>query len=199
MGAPEAPKTWTSGIYKAAVDGPIYLGKINLAGDGQADLDNHGGPDRPVLMYASDHYPYWRETLAQPNLAYGWFGENFTVSGLTEENVCIGDTYQIGSVTIQVSQPRNPCWKLARRVGVHDLAAQVEQTGKSGWYARVLLEGEVAANTPLVLVSRPCPEFTIRHAQQVWKNRRTDVEAVRALAECPYLSADWRGMLGGSS
>lgn len=198
MEATEAPQTWASGIYKTTVRGPVYVGKVNLVGDGQADLENHGGPDRPVLMYGADHYPFWSASLGRPDLAYGWFGENFTVSGLTEDTVCLGDTYQVGVVTIQVSQPRNPCWKLSRRVGVHDLAAQVERTGKSGWYARVLVDGEVEANTPVELVDRPCPEFTITYAHQVWQQRRQEPQAALRLAGCPYLSADWQRTLAAS-
>jgi MOSC domain-containing protein YiiM len=195
MAADEAPHDWTSGIFKTAVHGPIHVGIINLDGDRQADLEHHGGPDRPVMLYSADHYPFWREALSRQDLAHGWFGENFTVAGLTEQTVCIGDTYQVGEVTLQISQPRNPCWKLSRRVGVFDLAAQVERTGKSGWYARVLVEGQVESNTAVVLVDRQYPKFTISYAQQVWKNRRVDVEAALELSECPYLSADWRRYL----
>lgn len=196
MAAEEAPFDWTSGIFKTTMHGPVHVGTINLHGDGQADLDNHGGPDRPVLLYSAEHYPFWRDTLMRPELGHGWFGENFTVSGLTEETVCIGDTYQVGDVTFQISQPRNPCWKLSRRVGVFDLAAQVERTGKSGWYARVLVEGDVEANTGVELVERPHPKFTIRYAQQVWKNRRSAMDPALELSQCPHLSADWRRYLG---
>ena len=94
-------QTWTSGIVKAPVDGPVWLGRTNLAGDGQADLVNHGGLDKAVLSYAAAHYPGWRRELERPDLPHGAFGENFTVDGLTEDAVCIGDTYTLGDDVVR--------------------------------------------------------------------------------------------------
>ena len=97
---------WQTGFFKLPVDGPRWLGRTNLAGDGQADLVNHGGPDKAVLSYAASHYPAWREQLEKPDLPYGAFGENFTIEGLAEETVCIGDRYALGQAIVEVSQPR---------------------------------------------------------------------------------------------
>ncbi|WP_290591338.1 MOSC domain-containing protein, partial [Alicyclobacillus sp.] len=141
------PATWRSAIWKTPVQGPVWLGEENLAGDGQADRKNHGGPHRAMLWYAAAHYPHWRAELGLETLLFGWFGENLTVEGLDEASVCIGDVYRIGGPdgpVVQVSQPRKPCWKLARRVGVPDLVSRVESTGRSGWYTRVLKTGWVA-------------------------------------------------------
>src|ERR1041385_7165158 len=99
---------WFSGIFKQHVSGPVRLGKINLEGDGQADLKNHGGPFRAVLGYSAEHYPIWRQELNMPDLPYGAFGENFTISGLNEETVFLGDIYGIGDIRLQVAQPRQP-------------------------------------------------------------------------------------------
>src|SRR5262245_23305620 len=115
-------KAFLSGINKSTVNGPIHLNILNLEGDAQADLKNHGGEFRAVLSYAVSHYPAWRAELDRPDLPYGAFGENFTVSDLTEKNVCLGDIYEIGpEVIVQVSQPRLPCFKLARRWDIKNL------------------------------------------------------------------------------
>ncbi|GMA49667.1 molybdenum cofactor biosynthesis protein [Alicyclobacillus contaminans] len=197
-GGSETDKTgereWVSGIAKQRVDGPVFVGRLNLAGDGQADLVYHGGPDRPVLMYAADHYAQWREELPRP-FEYGAFGENLTVTGLEESSVCIGDIYRIGDLVLEVSQPRNPCWKLASRHGIPDLAARVEATSRTGWYLRVLQEAFVEAGMMLERVARPYPEWTIVRARQVYRARREQKREAAMLAECPALSADWREAL----
>ncbi|MGH2369464.1 MAG: MOSC domain-containing protein, partial [Chloroflexota bacterium] len=138
-------RRWTSGIFKQPVAGPVRLGWTNLELDAQADLSVHGGPDKAVCVYAADHYAYWRTNLRRADLPYGAFGENFTVAGMDETEVCIGDVFAVGQAQVQVSQPRQPCWKLARRWRVRDLAARVERMGYTGWYFRVLAEGIVAA------------------------------------------------------
>lgn len=161
-------RPWTTGFYKQPVFGPVRLESTNLEGDGQADLVHHGGPDKAVLAYSADHYAYWRQTLNDPKLPWGAFGENFTVQGLTEADVCIGDSWKIGDeVTLQVSQPRQPCWKLARRWKIKTLAWQVQQTGRTGWYLRVVTEGIVAADMPLTLVERRQSQWTVERANRV--------------------------------
>jgi MOSC domain-containing protein YiiM len=186
---------WTSGIVKEPVDGPIWLGRTNLSGDGQADLTNHGGPDKAVLSYAAGHYPGWRQELDRPDLPYGAFGENFTVDGLHEEIVCVGDTYALGDVLVQVSQPRAPCWKLARRWRMKELTALVERSGRTGWYLRVLREGEVRPGETLTLLERPYPEWTMTRASQVLRARTHDREAAGALASVELLATSWRTVL----
>lgn len=213
------PVAWTSAIWKTPVSGRVWLGVENLDGDAQADLVHHGGPHRAVLWYGAGHYPRWRAELGLADLDCGWFGENLTVTDLDEESVCIGDVYRIGGpdgAVVQVSQPRSPCWKLARRVGVPDLVARVESNFRSGWYARVLQPGWVAAGDAVEGLERPCPEWTIRRAHEVHlglrglTRRRGDVTgsadmdgnallaAAEALAACPYLSPDWQRMLSGA-
>lgn len=185
-------RSWTSGIAKQPVDGPLWLGRTNLAGDGQADLVHHGGPDRAVLVYGASHYPEWRRELDWPDLPHGAFGENFTVSELTGDTVCIGDSYALGDAVIQVSQPRQPCWKLAWRWRMKELTALVEQTGRTGWYVRVLQEADVQAGLPLTLLERPCPEWSIRRVAEVMRHRQKQHEAAGALAGVEYLSMGWR-------
>jgi len=136
--ADEHDQPWTTGFYKTPVEGSVFVATMNLAGDGQADLKNHGGADKAVLAYSADHYPQWRDELRIPEMPHGAFGENLTISGLSEKSVCIGDIFRIGKVTFQVSQPRQPCWKLARRWRMHELVRFVVHNGRSGWYLRVL-------------------------------------------------------------
>jgi MOSC domain-containing protein YiiM len=125
----------------------------------------------------------------------GGFGENFTTAGLLETDVCVGDVFQIGQAVVQVSQPRQPCWKLARRWRIRDLALRVQQTGRTGWYLRVLQEGTIVAGLPLTLVDRPYPEWTVAACYAVLHHRREDVGAARALAACSALSVSWRDSL----
>ncbi len=116
LGIANAPdpmdRPWSTEFFKEPVQGMIWLGSTNLAGDGQADLKHHGGVEKAVLVYAAEYYPSWRSRLNLPNLSHRAFGENFTVADQTEASVCIGDIYDIGEVQVQVSQPRQQCWKL---------------------------------------------------------------------------------------
>jgi MOSC domain-containing protein YiiM len=189
-------RPWVTGFFKEPVAGAVRLGPTNLEGDGQADLVHHGGPDKAVLMYSARHYPAWRLSLNHPSLPFGAFGENFTISGLTEADVCIGDTWQVGDVAItQVSQPRQPCWKLARRWRIKTLALQVQESGRTGWYVRVLHEGTVAAGMPVVLLHRPHPDWTVERANRVMHTDKSDVAAASQLAAIPLLSGNWRTTL----
>jgi len=186
---------WKSGIYKEPIAGHVWVGKLNLTGDGQADLLHHGGPDRPILAYSADHYAFWQDVLGRPELPFGMFGENFTVSGAHEDSVCLGDVYQVGDAVIEVSQPRIPCWKLGRRTGSADVPARAATTGRTGWYLRVLHEGHVTSGQTLTLVERPWPDWSITRAHQVYRGRRLDRYAALALAGCQALSTDWRRVL----
>ncbi len=186
---------WTTGIFKRTVAGPVQLHRLNLEGDGQADLVHHGGPDKAVCAYPSEHWFYWHGILPPHQLTGGAFGENFTLQGLTEEDVCIGDIYSVGSAVVQVSQPRQPCWKLARRWHRKDLALQVEQTGFTGWYFRVLQEGLVETNAVLRLLERPCSEWTIATANHIMHHERHNPTAAEHLSRCPLLSASWQQTL----
>jgi MOSC domain-containing protein YiiM len=199
LGIPEAihpdDRLWTSGFYKSPVAEPRMVRRLNIDGDGQADLVNHGGIDKAICVYSADHYPYWRSELNLPELPFGAFGENFTVGNLTEEQICIGDTWQAGDVLVQVSQPRQPCWKLARRWRIKTLALQVQVTGKTGWYFRVLQEGVIAAPVPLTLLERPFPDWTVARANYLMHHDKGDFSLAGELAAVPLLSASWKATL----
>jgi MOSC domain-containing protein YiiM len=187
-------KPWTSGIYKSPVLGPVPLSATNLAGDGQANLKVHGGPDKAVCVYSADHYPFWREELGVPQCGAGWFGENFSVEGQDEKDVAVGDTYQIGTAVVQISQPRAPCSNLARRWNRIGMPKLVVKNGRTGWYLRVLATGDVECGDALTLVDRPFPRWTIDAVNAVAYGRggTADIEAARDLANCPALAESWR-------
>lgn len=188
-------KPWSTGFFKRAVSGPVWLGYEGLQGDQQADRRNHGGVDKAVCVYSAEHYPCWRETPGLQAMEFGAFGENFTVEGLTESTVCVGDVYQVGEARVEVSQPRQPCWKLSRRWRVRDLAAQVERTGRTGFYLRVLAHGWVESGVPIQRLARPFPELSIAYAHRVRHQQPHDVDAARRLGSCPALSGSWKDAL----
>lgn len=187
--------TWTTAFFKTAVAGPVWVNSLGLDGDEQADQENHGGPDKTVLAYSADHYAYWRQHLGLPDMPHGGFGENLTISGLDETTVCIGDTWRAGAVVFQVTQPRQPCWKMSRRWQIADLARQVIANGKSGWYLRVLAEGELSPDTPIELVARPHSHWTVARASDVMHHRKDDLAAAAELAALAELSAAWKAAL----
>jgi MOSC domain-containing protein YiiM len=196
MGTPDAPdpmdRPWTSAIFKSPVAGSVWAGVTNLACDGQADPKNHGGVHKAIHAYSADHVPAWCDELGVPAIENAAFGENFTVAGLTESNVCVGDIFTCGPTRLEVSQPRQPCWKLARKWRVRDLSARVHRTGRTGWYFRVLVEGAVEAGMALSLVDRPWPRWTLAAANELMAHRRDDRATAAELAAVPQLGPYWR-------
>ena len=188
-------QSWTTGFYKEAVSGLILLERTNLVGDGQADLVNHGGPEKAVNVYPIEHYPYWEHTVGFTDLQAGAFGENFTTEGLLETDVCIGDVFEVGEALVQISQPRQPCWKLARRWNRKDLALLVQNTGRTGWYFRVLREGHVQAGHTLALRERLCPQWTVAAANEIMHDHKGDADTIQNLADCSYLASRWQTKL----
>ena len=159
--------TWETAFFKDTVEGSVFLGKLGLAGDAVANTKHHGGPEQAVLIYGAVNYPRWQAELGK-EFPFGGFAENLTMSGLDEAMVCIGDIYQIGPVKLQVTRPRIPCWKIARRWGMPDLTKRVSQTGRTGWYCRVLEEGEIEAGLLVELLERPNLEQTVAQAYQAF-------------------------------
>lgn len=192
-------KPWRSSFFRERQTAPCWLGYEGFRADEQADRRVHGGVDRAVCVYPDEHYPFWHETLTGVPLPQGAFGENFTTQGLLETEVCIGDHYQLGGAVVQVSQPREPCWKLARRWRVKHLTALVEQTGRTGFYFRVLQHGLVGPGDRFTLLKRPFPEWTPARCNPLRHHDKEDHTAALALAVCPLLSAVWKDALWARS
>lgn len=182
---------WTSGIDKRTVSGPIAVHRENLEGDAQANLRVHGGPDKAICVYPSEHYSHWSTLLDLP-LPPGSFGENFTTAGLLESDLCIGDTFTIGSAILQITQPRQPCWKLARRWNFESLPIRVQETGYTGFYFRVLQTGTVQAGQTFELTSRPNPSFSLDLANRLMHGKPADPHLYQQHAACPELSSSWK-------
>ncbi len=198
IGTPQAEnpleRAFTSAIWKEPVTGPVFAGALGLAGDAVANTKVHGGVDQALLMYAASHYPLWESELGRP-VAPGAFGENLTVDGLDEDSACIGDVLEIGTVRLEVSQPRQPCATLARRHQVRDMIAVVHGNGRSGWYLRVLREGTLEAGQSIQVTGRPNPAWPVRRAAVVMRARAREPAAAADLARCRGLSEGWRSRL----
>ncbi|MEH3116088.1 MAG: MOSC domain-containing protein [Methylorubrum populi] len=187
--------TATSAIAKAPVEGPVAVGPLGLSGDEQADRRVHGGPEKAVHHYALDHAAAWRADLpGLPDLLErpGAFGENFSSHGLTEGQVCVGDLWRAGGALLQVSQARQPCFKLNLRFSVPDMARRVQASGRTGWYYRVIEPGSVAAGDTLDLVERPHPDWPLARLLHHFYVDRLDAAALRAIAVLAPLTESWR-------
>lgn len=188
-------REWRSGIFKEPAAGPIWLGKTNLDGDGQADLKHHGGPEKAVFTYPSEHYSYWKSELPYTDISPGGMGENFSLKNQLETSVAIGDIYEIGEAVIQVSQPRQPCWKPGRRFKIKNLPLMLQNTGRTGWYYRVLQEGNVEEGQFLKLIDRPYPNWTIEKCNTIMHMDKDNLEEAEQLSRCEGLSANWKETL----
>lgn len=181
----------STGIFKTPSDKALFLTSVNFEGDGQADLVHHGGRDKAVCVYPYEHYPYWENELNQ-KLEYSAFGENLTTQGLLETGVCIGDIFQLGEAVVQVSQPRQPCFKLSVRYGAPDMPLKVQETGYTGFYFRVLQEGLVSKADSLIRTSCHPMGVTLAYANQIMHRDKNDTEGIKKILEVDELSANWR-------
>ncbi|MCA9194381.1 MAG: MOSC domain-containing protein [Planctomycetales bacterium] len=188
-------KQWTSAIFKQSVDGPVHVHCENIAGDQQADLVHHGGRDKAICAYAVQNYAYWIREFPELDWKVGSFGENLALSGVGEPDICIGDSFEVGSCLLQVSQPRQPCWKLSRRWEIPTLSVRVQQTRRTGWYFRVLREGVIKTGQTMNLISRPHPQWTIESANEIMFAKPRNDEHDQELAACSLLSTSWRETL----
>ena len=186
-------RPWKTAFIKEPVGGLVAVSQQGLAGDAVADPKHHGGADKAVLMYPADHYPFWRETLDLPEIGPGGFGENLSVAGTVEADVCVGDRLKVGDVILQVSQPREPCKKIDRRWHLRGIAKTVAETGRSGWYCRVLEPGRLRNSQDVELLARPFPSLTVAAANRaVFAKPRGPSDALLA---CDALSAAFRKTL----
>lgn len=188
-------REWESGIFKQPIQGPVLLTKTGLQGDGQADKENHGGPEKAIFVYPFEHYESWQKELDTKEIGPGAMGENFLLENRNEEMVCIGDTYQIGDAVVQVSQPRQPCWKPARRFKIKNLALLIQNSGRTGWYFRVLKEANIEGGQKLTLIDRPYPNWTIAKCNEIMHGPSPNPEQIVELAQCELLAQNWRNTL----
>lgn len=182
-----------TGIFKRSVTGPVRVKRLNLEGDGQANLENHGGEHKAVYAYSLDHYSYWRGILGREDLPYGQFGENLTISGLDESRSCVGDQLQIGTALFTITQPRVPCFKLGIRLGDDNMPRMFSESMRTGCYLRVLSEGVIEAGDTVNVLERGRGQVAIRALFEAYLKPR-EGSAARTLMEAlrvPELSPEW--------
>ena len=185
-------KVVRTSIWKKPVAGRVRAATLNLEGDRQSDLSVHGGVYKAVYAYPSEHYSYWRNILPDNDLPWGAFGENFTIEGLLENDVRIGDRFQIGSAEFTVTQPRMPCYKLGIRFNRTDIIKLFLQSKRSGFYFSVLREGEVEAGDPIHRVFRPETALTIPDIVNLYAVDSENQELLRRAIESPALPESWK-------
>jgi len=182
----------TTGIYKTPVEKRVRLREMNLEGDQQADLSVHGGRDKAVCVYPSEHYSFWKQELQGMNLPWGAFGENFTTTGLLESAVCLGDRFTIGTAEVVVTQPRSPCFKLNLKFNRDDLANRILAGHRNGFYFRVLREGDVGAGDEIVLAHADENRVSVLDALRLRLHESDSRELLHRALQVEYLPASWR-------
>jgi MOSC domain-containing protein YiiM len=184
-----------TGIFKEPVTGRVRVRRMNLDGDRQADLSVHGGANKAIYAYPSEHYHYWRRELRQIDLPWGMFGENFTTEGLLERRVNIGDRFRVGSAELMVTQPRLPCYKLGVKFRREDMLRRFLQSGRTGFYLAVLQEGEVGAGDTIERVACDRNEISVPDITRLYVTRnysQADLEMLHRAATLEVLPEDWR-------
>ena len=184
-------KTVTTSIWKEPVNGPVRVARLNIAGDRQSDLSVHGGAEKAVYVYPSEHYAYWRRELPGAELPWGAFGENFTTAGLDEE-FRIGDRLRIGSAELAVTQPRMPCYKLGARLDREDMVKRFLSSGRTGFYLAVLKEGEVGRGDEVEFMARDDHNVTVADIVALYTHDAGNQELLRRAVDLPGLPKGWR-------
>ena len=179
-------------IFKAPVTGRVRVAKLNVEGDQQSDLTVHGGIDKAVYAYPSEHFAFWSTELPGMDLPWGVFGENFTTTGLLEESLHIGDRLRIGSAEFVVTQPRMPCFKLGIRFNRSDMVKRFLQSGRTGFYFAVLKEGEVAAGDSIELIEGDEHNIPVADVVNLYRGDATNQDLLRRVSELPSLPNTWR-------
>ncbi len=193
-----APDGVPTGFYKTPLEAPVWVGREGLAGDVQADRRVHGGPEKALHQYAVPSYARLAEAFPQAAslLVPGAQAENISAEGWSEDDIAIGDRFRLGEAVIEVSQPRTPCWKIDRRFGVEGMMQFIAQTGLTGWYFRVLSEGQAAAQCELTILEKDPQQLTIAKFLALWREPRPDPHALKAIAAHPALSPNWVAKIG---
>ncbi len=186
-----------TGIFKEPVAGEVRIGRLGLYGDVQVDKRYHGGPDRAVYVYSADHYPVWEKELGRSGFTHGLFGENLTVEGLTEETMCVGDIFRCGTALIQATEPRQPCYKMATKIGIPSFPKTMTASGRLGCYFRVVEEGTAEAGQPFNLADPDPSQVKLSELIRLLFHevRESDVEFMDRIAEIRGLSDGLRHMI----
>jgi MOSC domain-containing protein YiiM len=182
----------STGIFKAPVEMRLHLREFNLDGDQQADLSVHGGQNKAVYAYPSEHYAFWKNELPGVDLPWGSFGENFTTAGLLESDVCIGDRFQIGTAEVVVTQPRLPCFKLNLKFDRDDMIKRFLASHFTGFYLRVLREGEIGAGDEIVQKRQDENRVTVLDTLRIYLHESDSSELLHRALQVKYLSPSWR-------
>ena len=184
----------SSGIAKSEVTAPLLLTETGFEGDQQGDTIRHGGPEKAVHHYPFEHYSAWKDAIGRCDILNrpGAFGENLSTTGLTESTVSIGDVFELGSAVVEVSQGRQPCWKLNERFSRPTMARLVQNSGRTGWYYRVLKPGLVSPDDCLTRIDRSAPEWTLDRVWRVFYVDTLNRPELERLAEIPRLADGWR-------
>lgn len=183
-----------SGIFKQPVAGRVALRRLNLDGDRQADLSVHGGAEKAVYVYPSEHYPFWRRELELEDLPWGSFGENLTTAGWWEDEVYVGDHFRIGTAEVVVTQPRLPCFKLAMKFDREDIVERFLESGRPGFYLAVLQEGDLAAGDPMERIHEDASRVSVVDVVRLYVDRHgeADPDLLRRAASVEALPKSWR-------
>jgi MOSC domain-containing protein YiiM/ferredoxin-NADP reductase len=185
-------RTVHTGIWKEPVQGRRRVGRLNVEGDGQGDLGGHGGEQRAVFVYQFESYRHWEQELGRSELTHGQFGENFTIEGLPDDEVCIGDRFRIGTALFEVTQPRTTCYRVGIRLDEPRMAALLTGSGRPGFYFRVLEEGEVGAGDAIVPVARGPERMTVTEVNALLYSSRHPRDQLERVLRIPALSPGWR-------
>jgi len=188
-------RTVRTGVWKTPVTERIFARRLNLDGDGQGDLRGHGGEQRAIMVYQLDSYRYWAKYLGRPDLVAGNFGENLTVEGLADNKVCIGDRFRIGSAVVEVSQPRDTCYRVGIRLNHPEIAALLVAHHRPGFYFRVIQEGEIGAGDRIEKLSDGPERMTVAEIDALLYSAKHPLEALRRAVRIPALSKDWQGSM----
>jgi len=191
---PYGPQGQPSAIDKTPVAGPVRATATGLEEDRQGDTRRHGGPDKAVHAYAAAHYPDWAAEIPAraDRFRRGAFGENLVVEGADEADICLGDRWRVGGALLEVSQGRQPCWKLNLRFDVADMARRVQASGRTGWYFRVLEPGPITAGDRATLAARPNPAWPLYRVSRLLYRDTLDRAALSEFAALPGLPESWR-------
>lgn len=182
----------TTGVFKWPVAGPVFIGRLGAAGDGQGSLSTHGGPDQALSAYSTDHYRHWGARFGRADLTPGIFGENLTVEDMSETAVCIGDRLAIGSAVVEVTHPRIPCFRLSHRLGLPLFHDEQLACGRIGYLLRVVREGEISAGDPVELIARETDPVTVAQCIAATLLGHDLPDVLRRLDRMPQLSEKWR-------